>query len=293
MIQKLLPGVTPAPLYCSRERKFTFVHNQKTGGSTIVTMLLDQVDDLEQIALESDWRDVAKTLKQHDCFEGYFLFGFVRNPWDRFVSYYSMVIRKMNEAGAGKGSRWRCACNYSFVAHRRVPKEPLHPDGTTGVLMPCPKCHKRAAVLEEFAPDMRDQLPSKPMWDLLLSLEDKSFSAFTSMLSKLPSASDVGWTGPYAYMRSQVETLSDNGKLFLDEVGRFEHYEADLKRIFNGLGLDASAIPKVNSSPHVHYTEFYTPQTRGFIEQINKPDCEKWGYNYNSELDGVDVFARG
>lgn len=287
MNQKLLPGKTPAPLYCSRSRKFTFVHNQKTGGSTIVTMLLEQVDDLEQMALESDWRDVAKTLKEHDCFDGYFKFAFVRNPWDRFVSYYSMMLRKLMEAGAGPGSEWLCQrCGGTFTNNRPAPKESVRPNGTTGATLTCLKCFKRQAVLKSLAPDTRSRLPEKPMWDVMLAMPDLSFPAFVEKLGSLDNHADdvgwtgVGWTGPYAYLRSQVETLSDGGELFLDDLCRFENYEPDVTRIFGQLGLDASSIPRINVSPHKPYREFYGPSERAFIERVNAADIETFGYSF-------------
>jgi hypothetical protein len=247
-------------------------------------MMLNQVDDLEQMAL-TDWRGVAKTLREHDCFDGYFKFGFVRNPWDRFVSYYSMMIRNLVEGGAGSGSRWRCLnCDVSFTNTRRAPKDPVRPDGTTGAMLPCPHCYKRQAVLETLAPDVRDRVPTpeKPIWDMLLKMPDLGFGAFTAMLAGLDNYGDgIGWTGPYAYLRSQAEILSCDGKLFLDATCRFEDYATELPRIFDQIGLDATTtIPRINASPHRPYREFYGIAEREFIKRVNAADIETFGYTF-------------
>jgi hypothetical protein len=68
------------------ERKFAFVHIQKTGGISMETVLCK----------------IPGTTKtnQHEFLDrledpgSYFKFGFVRNPFDRLVSWYNMGIRK-------------------------------------------------------------------------------------------------------------------------------------------------------------------------------------------------------
>jgi chondroitin 4-sulfotransferase 11 len=78
-------------------RRWIFVHIQKTGGESVRTALGVELNDpykhrtaveLRAIYGDAAWRD-------------YYKFAFVRNPWDRLVSWWSMIdgLRPRFEAG--------------------------------------------------------------------------------------------------------------------------------------------------------------------------------------------------
>jgi hypothetical protein len=68
-----------------------FVHVQKTGGRTVNQALWDNVRGVEIIC--SRHTPLARAIEKHPELGGYFAFGFVRNPWDRLVSWYSMIAK--------------------------------------------------------------------------------------------------------------------------------------------------------------------------------------------------------
>lgn len=73
----------------SHSRRLVFIHVQKTGGEAIWRLLADQVDDLERIgAKHATVRDVRGIIEP---WTSYYRFAFVRNPWDRLVSWWSMI----------------------------------------------------------------------------------------------------------------------------------------------------------------------------------------------------------
>jgi Sulfotransferase family len=96
----------------SHRHRFIFVATPKTGTHAVRQALREQLgpDDIEQVGLFVNKRfpyaDIASLQHGHlsvrqvrpylgdDVADGYFKFAFVRNPFDRFVSYCSFMTRE-------------------------------------------------------------------------------------------------------------------------------------------------------------------------------------------------------
>lgn len=95
----------------SHRHRFLFAAVPKTGTHSVRQALREQMgdEDVEQVGLfvnkRFPWRDLATIQHGHlslrqvrpylgeDAFSGYFKFAFVRNPFDRFVSYCAFMLR--------------------------------------------------------------------------------------------------------------------------------------------------------------------------------------------------------
>lgn len=77
----------------SKSRKFLFVHIQKTAGRSFEAVLKDNISDLENFMGTHDHALWAKD-KLADSWDDFYKVGFVRNPWDRLVSWYTMIKEK-------------------------------------------------------------------------------------------------------------------------------------------------------------------------------------------------------
>ncbi len=95
----------------SHRHRFIFAAVPKTGTHAVRRALREQLgdEDVEQVRLFVDkrfpWRDLAAIQHGHlslrqvrpylgeEAFNGYFKFAFVRNPFDRFVSYCAFMLR--------------------------------------------------------------------------------------------------------------------------------------------------------------------------------------------------------
>ncbi len=73
-----------------------FVHVQKTGGTSLESLILDNVDGARRdMSLRGDKHSTLPTiLKAHPEYTDFFIFGFVRNPWARMLSWHLMIKRR-------------------------------------------------------------------------------------------------------------------------------------------------------------------------------------------------------
>ena len=76
-------------MFVSDSRKVVFIHIQKTGGLTVDRLLNERIPDLHRIGARHRFASLG--MDELDDWDEYFKFAFVRNPWDRLVSWYSMV----------------------------------------------------------------------------------------------------------------------------------------------------------------------------------------------------------
>jgi Sulfotransferase family len=102
----------------SREHRFLFIHVQKTGGSAVSRALSDAMPDLEPVPGSKHLR-LAPALEQMPELADFFILGFVRNPWERFHSWHSMIMRRSEGARDGSYDADRFAGNafWRRVAH--------------------------------------------------------------------------------------------------------------------------------------------------------------------------------
>lgn len=73
----------------SHSHKVIFVHIQKTGGITVETILRQHIPDIHPVLPRHAFAKQGKAIIPD--WDDYFSFAFVRNPWDRLVSWYSMI----------------------------------------------------------------------------------------------------------------------------------------------------------------------------------------------------------
>ncbi|WP_370250040.1 sulfotransferase family 2 domain-containing protein [Nocardioides sp.] len=81
----------------SEERRFLFVHVQKTGGSSVSRLLLEHVPDAQRLdeQVHGGKHALMRTaLRTRPDLAGHFVFGFVRDPWARLWSWHQMVHRR-------------------------------------------------------------------------------------------------------------------------------------------------------------------------------------------------------
>lgn len=81
-------------MYISETRKFIAIHNQKTGSTSIHHHMQQTIPDLAPLLPRHTFASDGIGLLGREAWEEYYSFGFVRNPWARLVSWYSMIIER-------------------------------------------------------------------------------------------------------------------------------------------------------------------------------------------------------
>ena len=77
-----------------------------------------------------------------------------------------------------------------------------------------------------------------------------------------------------------ADWLTDpDGRLFVDDWGRYENLAVDFARIGAKLGI-TGPLPHENRGDRLPYREYYTPATRALIEKIYRRDLDLFGYAF-------------
>jgi chondroitin 4-sulfotransferase 11 len=227
----------------STEKKFLFIHIQKTAGSSLARLLKSQAPDTRPFLGQHDH---ALWAKKHlaSQWNEYYKFAFVRNPWDRLVSWYEMIRQD------GKLLPW----------YKRLPYEMIRQNGK---LFPwCQRFLQRKHY--------------KPLWQYIL----RNASDFDEFLFNCTDIiEDVD--GKRSCIYNQLDYLTDdNGDIIVDFVGKYENLQHDVSTVFKALRLESLPLPHVNKSQHKHYSEYYTEETKNLTAERYSRDIQFFGYRF-------------
>jgi len=96
---KIQPLLKEFYMLISDKKKVIFVHIQKTAGTSVSEVLRSEINDTRSFLRVHDFAVNAKK-ELGNQWDDYYKFAFVRNPWDRFVSWYSMITNPKNNSGS-------------------------------------------------------------------------------------------------------------------------------------------------------------------------------------------------
>lgn len=88
------------------------------------------------------------------------------------------------------------------------------------------------------------------------------------------------------YLRSARTThdyMTVNGKVYLDNIIRYEQIEYDFNKITKKLGLPDITIPHMNSRKHDSYKEYYDEETIELVYSKFKIDIDRFGYQFDQD----------
>lgn len=163
-----------------------------------------------------------------DLFKNYFKFGFVRNPYDRYVSAYRMCIR---EAGRGESSGYTETLGWfdKYSAGSAMVREKAKAKRLASKY----KKHTR----ENFREFFEKTIP---------------YETDPNKMSKARRAAAINhhWSPQIHFVPSD--------RVKLDFVGRFESFEEDFRFVLDKIGFRHDGeIPKLNATKLSNYMDYF------------------------------------
>ena len=80
---------------------------------------------------------------------------------------------------------------------------------------------------------------------------------------------------------SQLEWIAnENDKILVNFVGRLENIEEDIKSIGKKIDIEIEDIPKLNTTNHKHYTEYYDKECIDLVYEMCKKDIDTFEYTF-------------
>jgi hypothetical protein len=86
---------------------------------------------------------------------------------------------------------------------------------------------------------------------------------------------------PFVFTQSCQYLTNINGDVDVDFVGRFEEFELHFSLLCDLFNVEWAPLKKMNSTHNdAHYSEFYTPDTVRFVEELSLDDIKLFGYSF-------------
>lgn len=75
----------------------------------------------------------------------------------------------------------------------------------------------------------------------------------------------------------QYSWMTRHGRIKMDHVIRFENLVEEFTQV---TGLSKKHLPQYHRTEHRAYQEYYTPESREFVDRLFAKDIKKWGFKF-------------
>jgi len=226
--------------------KCIFIHIPKTAGSSIELFFDEYPEEQHVLATK------CISLYGKQKWSKYYRFAFVRNPWDRIVSWFLWSNRDCFHYN------WKTAAGFGTWANKQT---------EWGIGGGHPK------VQEGWYTSLKDDFER-----FVLSIENTKDKDDYDLLIK-------GNAYKGKWIASQSTWIKNSrGKMVLDFVGKYENLEQDFKKVCTKLNIKYQPLAKAKvlyNRPH--YSNFYNKKTKERIAKLYDDDIRNFNYRYEEK----------
>jgi len=226
-----------------------FVHLHKTGGQFINRLLLTYVSGARRIGYHLPRSETPEELR---CMPA---LGFVRNPWDWYVSWYAF-----NCMTPERNPIFRIVSAHGTLGFERT---------IENLVMLGDPDHKNLRML------IAEQLPATRDTNLGSGITKNVMSRMNE-----PGRGYVTWIWRYMFLM--------DGSFTGMTTGRYESLRRDLAECLKQLGISISPLmhheitvaPAVNPSSHGNYQNYYSDKLREFVAKRDHEYIDYYSYSF-------------
>lgn len=225
----------------SHKYKFIFIHNPRTGGTSIRKMLYPCLSETDIKGSDNNpyyFHSTALELQQEipsDIWNSYFKFVFVRNPWDKAVSQYYYFSQT--------GQMDRIITDF----HAKFNKQ--FKDFNSWLIGCCVDYKQKQNCAQESKKSSREDFDT---WY---------------------KRTDLSWFQNINF------TADRSANCIVDFVGRYENINEDVRKILEKIGLKAD-LQHENKATHNVYRKYYNTETNNIVKVVCNKDIDVFGYRF-------------
>ena len=194
----------------------------------------------------------------------FYIFTFVRNPFDRVVSRYTHLQRIANDLKEGN---WKVAKDMKnkIVLQKKTKIRHIH----LGTL---------ELKLIALYLNLNDEQKTSAFFQEFTSVSFADFTKF--IINEFGIQNEPHYETQTDKFERQVITL-DN----INYIGRYENLQEDFNSVLEKLNLPKTTLGHVNKSKtsSKHYSEFYDDETRQIVEAEYSKDLVNFDYYFESK----------
>ena len=235
-------------------KHFVYIHTSRSAGTFLNNLILKQVPDAQMLQYHGHLNDLPEQFAQLP------VIGFVRNPWDWYVSMFADYRRKQQYV-------------YQIISER----------GALGFEVSVSRFLKLG--------DNSDQ--SKMLLDRLVKMAPRAINAGNPTRRQLPglrSEHFANYPENQGYYSWLFQLMYQTERAHDIHIGRFENLREDALRLLeqtgtpitNGITAYLKEAKAMNSSPRPKsFVEGYGPELEQLIAEKEKVLIDRFGYEFS------------
>ena len=232
---------------------FVYIHVSRTGGTFLNRLILSQFPGARMLQYHGHLENLPPVYAHLP------VIGFVRNPWDWYVSMFNDYQRKPQFVFQALSNNGRLDFQNTVTRFLNLGDK-------------SPESQELLRQLIELAPETLD--PQQPRGNTLPGLEEKHFACYPT---------GVGY---YSWLFELMFRSKHEQQI---HHGLFENLREDTLRLFEETGVTITKHmmaylklePRLNKSVRpVEYTGIYSPELRELLAKREQAIIERFGYEF-------------